>query len=528
MQALKFGPSYTSSDLGWDAQRTVNLIPEIDDTGEAKSGMNLRLITAPGTSVEYDNVDYAIRGMCQLPSGLIVLVVQDLVHAKSQIRIYDPVNKITTLCGYCFPADYLTGPVQWTDPNFANGWLVANDAYMFREIRFAYNGFDVVITDGGENLFKLNVRSLSNPGYIWTFMRAADGSLPFAPVDVTFIGGYFVFAVKDTLVDYERSDKFYISGLYDTSIDPLDVATAEYKADGLESVAALNGSLWLFGHRTLEVWANTGAEAFPFERIMGAVADTGILNRASLQQLADAFIWLACTSSGRPFIAISVGYTPTRISTTALDTQLNSIDDFSGVTSFAYNYNGHYFYGLNVPGLDSTFVYDLSTKMWHERTGYNHNTGGQTYVTYRHHSPGLATGLYVSRPSLPGIYKLTHDNTTLYTLYEPNGTAMQCSRVFPLVADASGSRIRHNKVQLDASAGSIATQPAYTLQWSDDSGRTFNSGRTLQPADVGEYTERFIWRRLGQSRSRLYKLSFSTTEPISLRSVMADAEVLGA
>jgi len=180
---------------------------------------------------------------------------------------------------------------------------------------------------------------------------------------------------------------------------------------------------------------------------------------------------------------------------------------------------------LNLPGLSTTLVYDLHTKLWHERVRLSF--GSPVSVDYMHTSPGLTTELLVYYRNAPGIFELTTDHALLKTVGNPTGAEMYCERSFPLVADASGNMVRHHKLKLDAASGT-ATQPSYTLQWSDNSGRDFVSGRTLQPADVGDYNERFIWRRLGAARSRLYKLSFTTAKQLSLRSVTLEAEVQNA
>lgn len=527
MQALKFGPSYTSSDLGWDAQRTVNLIPEIDETSEAKSGLNLRLVTAPGVTLTNPlahNPNLRIRGLLRLATDLVIIVGHDTTQGRSYVFTY---NESTATTSTILRADdYVNGP---PDTIGSAGWLVDNTTYASQQIRFAYNGMDLVIVDGPSELIKVNLRDSVTPGYIWSYMRNASNLLDYHPLDVAFVGGYFVFVpLADFNFDSVTNDKFYISGLYDTTMDPLDVATTEYKADGLVAAGSISNALWLFGRRTLEVWANTGGVDFPFERINGASSDIGMLARASLQQLTDAFMWLACTSGGRPFIAMTQGYAPTKMSTIAIDTELAklSVSELELATSFAYSHAGHYYYGLNVPALNTTFVYDLHSKMWHERT---YTVGGVTYSAgYAHSTPGMGGEKFVYRHNEPGIFELEFEaNTLMQTWANKTGVPMVCERAFPIVSHASGNRIQHNKVQLDSSAGSEATQPAFTLQWSDNSGKDFVDGRTLQPADVGEYNERFIWRRLGASRSRLYKLSFSTAQQLSLRSVMLDSEVLG-
>lgn len=529
MQVLKLGgPTYATNDLGWDAQRIINLVPEIDESSDAKAGINVRAVTAPGVKLVNATPNMSIRALATLSTGQTIAVIQNTVEQRTM--------------PYIVNADYSLTPIPLTssyptytpdNPVYNYGWSVSNVYFERWPIRMAHNGSDLVIVDHWYTV-KVNIGSLkpANATPCWTFLRnSTNGAIePFKAVDVAFIGGYHVYA-KDPTYDAVSSNygQFYVSQLYNPDYDPLDIASAEYKADQLIAMGGMSSSLWLFGSRSLEVWANTGGVGFPFERIQGATSDVGCLSLTSLQQLSDAFIWLACTSGGRPFIAMTNGYTPAKISTLPIDSALASIDAawLTYTTSFTYSMNGHYFYGLNIPALGTTFVYDLHTKLWHERRGYDRFTGALTAIGYAHSSPGITTEKLVYRPGEPGLFVLDYAETKLATITEPAGQDMYCERSFPIVADANGSLIRQHKLQLDSASGT-ASQPAYTLQWSDNSGRDFVDGRTLQPADVGEYNERFIWRRLGTSRARLYKLSFTTAKHLSLRSVTLDAETLNA
>ena len=44
------------------------------------------------------------------------------------------------------------------------------------------------------------------------------------------------------------------------------------------------------------------------------------------------------------------------------------------------------------------------------------------------------------------------------------------------------------------------------LDWSDDGGRTWSSTRQVDLGGVGEFTKRILFRRLGQSFKRVFRL----------------------
>lgn len=47
------------------------------------------------------------------------------------------------------------------------------------------------------------------------------------------------------------------------------------------------------------------------------------------------------------------------------------------------------------------------------------------------------------------------------------------------------------------------------LEWSDDGGHTWSNKHFNSMGEMGEYSYRTIWRRLGRSRDRIFRLSFT-------------------
>jgi len=51
--------------------------------------------------------------------------------------------------------------------------------------------------------------------------------------------------------------------------------------------------------------------------------------------------------------------------------------------------------------------------------------------------------------------------------------------------------------------------PQIMLQWSDNNGRTWSNEHWVSAGKVGEYRKRALWRRLGRSRKRLFRVTVS-------------------
>jgi len=166
-------------------------------------------------------------------------------------------------------------------------------------VSMAENGLQLAICDGT----KLYTFTYATN----TFAVVSDGDLPSCGT-VTFLDGYFI-------VNKNSSGAFYISALYDgTSWAALDFATAESSPDNLVRVFSSLGQLWLLGEHTTEIWTNTGASAFPFQRISGAKMETGILAAHTAVAVDNALYWIGEDNFGGGIVYKATGFTPERVS----------------------------------------------------------------------------------------------------------------------------------------------------------------------------------------------------------------------
>jgi hypothetical protein len=307
---------------------------------------------------------------------------------------------------------------------------------------------------------------------------------------VAFLDGFFIFTQAE-------SGQFFLSGSYDgLSFDALDFATAEGDPDNLVGCIVDHRELWLVGQKTIEVWYNSGAADFPFERISGAFIERGSVALGSLVKLDNSVFWVGDDG----VIYRADGYTPRRISTDAIETALGEHASLGDVIAFAYTQRGHAFYVLKKPDA-FTFVYDVASGLWHERESHGR-------MDYRVSTFEEAFNLLLVGDDKNGnIYSLDPE------FFTENGETF-ISRVTspPLWAEGETATANTLVVGFQPGVGLTSGQgsdPQAMLRWSDDGGFTWSNEKWRSIGPKGKYKQRAKWDRMGQFRTRVYEVSIS-------------------
>lgn len=130
-------------------------------------------------------------------------------------------------------------------------------------------------------------------------------------------------AVSNSFVVVIPAQGFGINGQFywiepgETTIDPLNFATAESAPDAIFSVEIIGDQFWLPGESTTEVWYFTGDPTTPVQRLKGVVFDRGTWE-ATATAIDNTLI--VCDADGAVF-AITGGQ-PERISTPDIEEQI--------------------------------------------------------------------------------------------------------------------------------------------------------------------------------------------------------------
>jgi hypothetical protein len=313
------GGSYVARSINAADNRMVNLFPEAvpEGSGGKEAGFLLR---CPGLRLLATVGDGPIRGLW---------VTNGVAYVVSGSEFYNlNTSWVATLIGSVSGS----GPVSMAD-NGTQIFIACNpDSYI-------YNTSTAV------------------------FAQITDTDFPGAG-SVGYLDGYFVFNEPD-------SQKFWVTSLLDgTSIDPLDFASAEGYPDNVIALIVDHREIFLFGTTSVEVWYDAGTPDFPLARIQGAFMEVGCEAAYSVAKLDNSVFWLGSDARGRGIVYRANGYTPARISTNAVEYAIQSYGNITDAIAFTYQQDGHPFYVLIFPSAEATWVYDVSTQLWHERAGF--------------------------------------------------------------------------------------------------------------------------------------------------------------
>lgn len=115
------------------------------------------------------------------------------------------------------------------------------------------------------------------------------GSPSYFPVDtpddvgIISLGYIASYVVAVPAQGQKINGRFFWINPGETSIDPLDFATAERAPDGLNGVVIFGDQFWLPGIDTTEVWYFTGDPDAPVSRVQGVVFDRGTWEGTAIQ-----------------------------------------------------------------------------------------------------------------------------------------------------------------------------------------------------------------------------------------------------
>lgn len=369
------------------------------------------------------------------------------------------------------------------------------------KVSMAYGLFQVVMVDGA-NLYVFKLADN-------TFQQVKVAGFTGATT-VEFIDNYF------TLTKDRSGQQFQITAINDaTHINALDFASAESSPDDLVGHIVVQAGILLYGTLTTELWVNTGGLDFPFERSRGSGFQVGLMAAGSLKLVDNSPMWIGRDRNGAGLVYRLTGGQAQRVSTQAIEQALQASTDLTQATAWTYQDKGLTFYGINAPGLTSTWVHEASTSTWHERCDldeFGQYKAGRVVgalFAYGKHFAGDASG------------NLMEWDAKTYT---NNGDPLVRERTSPHYAVGMRFKQFFQSFWLDAIGGDAAqgTDPQVELSWSDDAGKSFAATLTRSLGKVGEVFARVMFYRLGTSRDRVWRVRCSANAPFSLVDAGAD------
>jgi hypothetical protein len=309
--------------------------------------------------------------------------------------------------------------------------------------------------------------------------------------DVEHLDGYMLFREPST-------GRFFASDLNSVSAyDSLMFATAEGSPDALVGLKVDHRNAVLFGEKTVELWENTGASGFPFERMINGLVEIGCINGKTVAKGDNSVWWVADDYTVRRL----EGMTPMRVSHHPLEKWLLDAT-LASMRGYFYSLEGHLCYVLTAP--EGCWVFDVTTQQWHERATYDETSWNWANpVRFAGKVLVGSTDSNVIGELDPEYYYELGETLRMEWTYQP--------------VYAEGARAFHDRLDLIIETGVGLTSgqgsaPEVMLSFSDDGGRTWVNLPNRSLGAIGAYTTRVFWAGLGSCASahgRVYRAAVS-------------------
>jgi hypothetical protein len=313
--------------------------------------------------------------------------------------------------------------------------------------------------------------TVNGPSYLW------DGAVTRQIIDPDFPGYEWAAFLDGYMVGGPGDGRVYVNH---TAFDPsnwdaLDFASAEAAPDDVVVGLVDHRELFLFGRQTTEVWYNSGDPAFPLTRTASGFMEIGTTSKYGPAKSDNSIFFPATDGTVRRVN----GYTPVRISTTAVEQAIAKYASQECVGN-TWIENGHSMYGLTYR--EATWVYDVSTQLWHERQSYG-QPNWRAQVVLRGNNRTYVGDSLSNRLGL-----LDAETFTEW------GETMVSRATSPSMPPGEHAFL---ELEFETGVGTLDGQgrdPQCMLQYSDDGGRTWGNE---------------IWRTLGQRGDFIRKVRFN-------------------
>lgn len=299
------------------------------------------------------------------------------------------------------------------------------------------------------------------------------------------------------IITIENAQQFYWIAPGETTIDPLDFASAERNPDNIVAVRIIGDEIWFISREGPEVWTSVlnfnPVTDIPFQRINGRVYKEGCLSRDTVVSLNFNSLPAACWLSNKGAVIIAQGSTQ-RVSNESIEELLRTA---TNARCWYFRYNRHDFYIVNTDQFGLAF--DLNNQTWlrwdsNKRENWRAHLGSQ-----------VESQVVAGDSESNVLWELEEglDDDGELVIRELSGFLPHVSRPVPCY-----------DVYINLNMGwapDYDTEPVLELRWSDDQGATYTNYIQTTLGSKGQYANQAIFRSLGRIRApgRLFQFRFT-------------------
>jgi hypothetical protein len=430
-----------------DAQKCLNLYPEVNESGDGRSKMIL--LNTPGL-FSLAQVSVQPRGEYEFNGRLFVVGGTSLY----EVLLVSPGG----WNGNTFvPATVTTNILNPSLP-LANDGLIAS---------MAANENQLLISSGGSvYIYYLNAMNDSVTGLpvtAGTFAQVPASNFTLstgnAPVkQIAFCDSYFLALIANSQAIQISNvlDGFnwipggaIVAGVYTGGVSSQIVVSVF--PENIVGMIVDHREVWIGGSKkTVVYYASGGPDIFDVQS--GGFIEQGRCATFAASQLDNSIMWIHQSERGDRMAWRMNGYTPTRISTHATEFAWKKYAKVSDAVSYSYEDNGHSFWVTLFPsangGLGATWVYDTATGLWHERDALNTVSGASMgHPSWVH---AYWQGLHIV-----GDWRSSNLYQMSTNFYDNAGTPIVRKRRAPHLSTELETT-KHSRFELDIETGLVA------------------------------------------------------------------------
>lgn len=330
-----------------------------------------------------------------------------------------------------------------------------------------------------------------------------------------------VFDIHDGVVQYDQNNPLKV---LEKSVDALEYMfldnhgtvqffNAETSSDNLKAIKAVGANLYLFGSKTIEIWQRGASNYETWVRQSYTTnASNGLQAPYSVAVCGSNLYYIGQGESYAKGILSVSGQAYTKISDDWLDDKLLAENDESAF-GFAYAVGSHNFYVLQLSTTGETWVYDLDTKEWHQRTSRDKDTGDE--VRWRPSDMIWFKGKFIAFCDDGCMYE--HTDEYWYEDYAGESRLPMIRHRQGAVVVNENKPFVFDELAIECNVGTwgdYTLEPKMLLQVSDDGGNTFSDTVDADMGRTGDYSHRVRFHCLGYNRLCVIRLTYS--HPTSL------------
>lgn len=329
------------------------------------------------------------------------------------------------------------------------------------------------------------------------------------------------------LVNNTGTNQLWQSNFGDFSTFPASQYSTNFSSsDSIVALAGIHREVWVFKSRTVEVNIDSGtagAPGFNFSILQGVDIPVGCTAPGSVAKLKDGLIWLGGDETGDGVVFHANGYQAAPVSTYTISQIIQAMPISSDAIGFVHQWSKHWFYELTFPTANITFVFDLTTKKWHQRASFS-EVGFARNRSNCHCMVG--SNDWIGDYQNGNIYTYGQN---VFTDAGVNRRWLRSWRALPEDQETSKA-FSVDFLNIFFETGMTVppgTNPQICLRWSYDGGYTWPGSRFIPLGQVGQTAWKVFTNRLGSTgfnKGTDLVFEISGSDPINIKITGAEVE----